>query len=160
MPQKSNSYIPQGMHHVTAHLYFNGNCKEAIEFYQLTFGLEVVVPIMPWPDGNGVMHAMLKLGDSNIMMADAWPGNYEQGPKSETTVGIFCYVEDCDALFDKGIEAGCEIVEEMMDAFWGDRMGKLKDPFGHTWGFATYKWVYTEEEMQKNLKEWEDSLSD
>ena len=54
--------------------------------------------------------------------------------------------------------AGCEVVDEMMDAFWGDRMGMVKDPFGHCWAIASHKWVLTEEEMQKGMEDWLKSL--
>jgi uncharacterized glyoxalase superfamily protein PhnB len=92
------------------------------------------------------------------MMADAQPGRWEQGPTDSTTMSIFLYVEDCDAVYNRAVAAGCEVIEEMMDAFWGDRMGTVKDPFGHCWSLATYKWVYTEEEMKKNQEEWLKSI--
>ena len=72
--------------------------------------------------------------------------------------GMWVYVEDCDAVFNRAVEAGCEILEEMMDAFWGDRNGKVKDPFGHCWSIASHKWILTPEEMEKGLKEWEEGL--
>ena len=154
MAEKAPKPVPDGMNIATAHLWFNGNCGEAIELYKKILEAEFAFPPMPWPDGKGVMHAMMRIGDTNIMMADAWPGRWEKGPTDGTTMSFFLYVEDCDASYNRAIEAGCEVVEEMMDAFWGDRMGKVKDPFGHCWSFATYKWVYTEEEMQKNQEEW------
>lgn len=154
MPKKAPHPIPEGMHHITAHLWFNGNCREAVDFYQKAFGAELHSPMVDGPDGKSVMHAMLKFGDSNIMMADAWPGNWEQGPKDYATTGLFLYTEDCDALFQQALNAGCEEMEEMMDTFWGDRMGKVKDPFGHAWAIATYKWVMTPEEMKKGELEW------
>lgn len=158
MPEKAPQPIPEGMHTITVHLWFNGNCKEAIDFYQKVFGAELAAPPVPGVDGKGIMHAMLKLGDSNIMMADAWPGHWEQGPKDSASASMWCYVEDCDALFNRAVEAGCEVLEEMMDAFWGDRNGKIKDPFGHCWSFASHKWILTEEEMQERMQEWLKSL--
>ena len=154
MPEKALKPVPERMHTVTVHLWFDGNCKEAIDFYQKAFGAELAAPPVPTPDGNGIMHAMLKLGDSNIMMADAMPEQWEQGPKGSATAGMWCYVNDCDALFSRAVEAGCEVVYPLMDAFWGDRNGKVKDPFGHCWGFASHKWVLTEEEMQERMQEW------
>jgi len=91
-------------------------------------------------------------------MADAWPGNWEQGPATSASASMWVYVEDCDAVFNRAVEAGCEILEEMMDAFWGDRNGKVKDPFGHCWSIASHKWILTPEEMQKGQKEWEEGL--
>ena len=154
MPQKSQKPVPDGMHTITTHLWFNGNCNEAVEFYLRAFGAKLVAPPVATPDGNRIMHVMLKLGDSNIMMADAWPGNWEQGPKQNSSASLWLYVEDCDALYNQAIKAGCEVVEEMMDAFWGDRNGKVKDPFGHCWSIASHKWILTPEEMQARMGEW------
>lgn len=159
MPQQAPKPVPEGMHTLTAHLWFNGNCLEAIEFYQKAFGAELVTPAVTGPNGKGVMHAMLKLGSSHLMMADAWPGGWESGPKAGATAGLWLYVEDCDALFQRATKAGCEVVMPLMDAFWGDRMGKLKDPFGHGWAIATQKWVLTPEEMQARQQDWLKSLA-
>ena len=151
MPQKAPKPIPDGMNTVTVHLWFNGDCKDALEFYQKIFGAELAAPPIPTPDGKGILHAMIKFGDTNIMMADAWPGNWEQGPTNSASASMWVYVEDCDAVFNRAVEAGCEILEEMMDAFWGDRNGKVKDLFGHCWSIASHKWILTPEEMEKML---------
>lgn len=157
MPTLAPNPIPEGMHSLTPHLWFNGNCKNAVEFYQKAFGAEVLGPISFDPEGKLVYHALLRLGNSPFMMADSWPGTGEQGPKEFTNVGMWLYVENCDALFERAIKAGCEVIMPMMDAFWGDRMGKLKDPFGHTWAIATHKFIVTEEEQEKAMKEWEEA---
>lgn len=159
MPEKATRQVPEGMHTVTVNLWFNGNCNEAIEFYQKAFGAELAAPPIPSPDGKGIMHAMLKLGDSNIMMADARPEQWEHGPEKTSTASLFCYVEDCDSLFNRAVEEGCEVLEPMMDAFWGDRYGKVKDTYGHCWGFASHKWVLSEEELQERMQEWLKSIS-
>jgi len=88
---------------------------------------------MPSPDGR-VMHAELKLGTSRLMICDEFP---EYGPPQSptsvgrTTVCIHMYVPDCDAVYNKAVAAGAEVVMPVQDMFWGDRYGKLKDPFGH-----------------------------
>ena len=97
MPEKAPQPVPEGMHTVTIHLWFDGNCKDAIDFYQKAFGAELVGPPVPTPDGKGIMHAMLKLGDSNIMMADANPGQWEQGPKDNATAGMWCDIKQAVA---------------------------------------------------------------
>lgn len=71
---------------------------------------------------------------------------------------MWVYVDDCDALYRRAIDAGCTVVNEIMDAFWGDRMGKIKDPFGHCWMIASQKYVLTPEEMQQRQDEWLKSL--
>jgi PhnB protein len=158
MPEKAPRPVPEGMHTVTTHLWFNGNGSEAVEFYQKAFGAELAGPVATGPGGKGVMHALLKLGDSHIMVADTWPGSWEQGPQGSATAGLWVYVDDCDALFARAVEAGCESIMAPMDAFWGDRMGKVKDPFGHGWAIATSQWVLTPEEIQQRFQEWMASM--
>jgi uncharacterized glyoxalase superfamily protein PhnB len=139
---------------VTAHLWFNSNCTEATEFYKKAFGAEAVGEVATGPGGNGVMHAMVKIGDSNVMMADAWPGQWERGPREEATTGRWLYVVDCDAAFGRAVDAGCEVMGEMANMFWGDRIGKLKDPFGHCWAIASHKELLTPEEMAQRREAW------
>ena len=136
---------------VTPHLWFGGDCSKAIEFYRNALGAQTIGDVVPTPDGGGVWHAMLRVGDSNVMLADAASGQWEGAPAAGTSVGLFLYVEDCDASYERAVEAGCEVVDSIADMFWGDRVGKVKDPFGHTWAFATHKWVYSEEEMAAQL---------
>lgn len=159
MAKKAPKPVPEGMPTLTPHLYFNGNCREAIDFYQKALGAKLMAPAMTGPDGKSIIHVMMKFGDSPVMMADAWPGHWETGPKDSTSVNMWMYVEDCDAVFKQAVEAGGEVVDEMMDAFWGDRVGKVKDPFGHTWSIATYQWVVGEEELQQRMDEWMKTLS-
>ena len=154
MPEKAPRPVPEGVNSVTVHLWFDGNCSEAIDFYKKAFGVEQIGPPLKTPDGKRILHAVVKLGNSDIMMADAWPGNWEQGPNQSATASLWCYVEDCDALYDRAVKEGCEVMEEIMDAFWGDRSGKVKDPFGHCWSFASQKWILTEEELQERTQEW------
>ena len=154
MPEKAPRPVPEGMNTVTTQLWFDGNCGEAIEFYKQAFGAEQLGHIAYGPDGKSVMHAMVRIGDTNIMMADAWPGQWETAPTDKATAGLFVYADDCDAWCDRAIEAGCESLYPATDMFWGDRMGKVKDPYGHCWGIATHKWVLTPEEVQKGQDEW------
>lgn len=158
MAQPAPKPVPEGMHTITTQLWFNGDCAEAVEFYQKAFGAELAGPVAKGPDGKGVMHAMLKMGNAQVMMADAWPDMWEKGPETSATAGLFVYVDDCDALFSRAAEAGCEVIFPMNDMFWGDRMGKVKDPFGHCWGIATHKWDYTPEEIQAGQDKWLKSM--
>lgn len=159
MPIAATNPIPEGMHSLTPHLWFNGNCKAAVEFYQKAFGAELLAPVAFDSHNEFVCHAMLRIGNSNFMMADAWPGSPERGPEGFANVGMWLYVKDCDALFEQACAAGCEVIMPIMDAFWGDRMGKVRDPFGHCWAIATHKLVMTKEEIEQGMKEWEDSMA-
>jgi len=158
MPKPAPRPVPEGMHTITTQLWYAGNCAQAIDFYQKAFGAEIVGGVAKGPDGNSIMHAMLKLGDSHIMMADAWPGSWEKAPQGSATAGLFVYVEDCDRLFDRATKAGCETIFPMADMFWGDRMGKVKDPYGHCWGIASHRWELTPDEIRKGQDEWLKSM--
>jgi uncharacterized glyoxalase superfamily protein PhnB len=146
------------MNTVTTQLWFDGNCAEALEYYKRAFGAKQIGHVAMGPDGKSVMHAMVQIGDTNLMMADAWPGKWETGPTDKATAGLFLYVDDCDALFERATNAGCETLYPVDDMFWGDRIGKVKDPFGHCWGIASHKWVLTTEEMQLGQEEWLESV--
>jgi len=157
MPAKAPKPIPEGMHSITTELWYNGNCREAVDFYKKAFNASQVGDIAFGPDGN-VIHAMLKIGDSNIILADAFPDNWETGPQNNSTASLYLYVEDCDQVFRQAVNAGCKVISEPMDAFWGDRNGRIRDPFGHCWDISTLKYIVSPEEMQKGMEEWMKSV--
>ena len=109
---------------------------------------------MPGPDGK-VSHAELQIGDSRLMLGDEFPDMGDtRAPTSlgGTAVSIHLYVEDADAVFEQAVKAGAKVTMPMSDAFWGDRYGKLADPFGHSWGIATRKEEISEEEMMRRAQ--------
>jgi len=160
MARPASKPVPGEMHTITPHLYFNGNCEEAVDFYQKALGANLACPVMKGPEGKGVMHAMLQIGDSHVMLADACPGHREKGPSDGVTTGFWLYVENCDAWFQRAVDAGCEVLMQLNDAFWGDRFGQVKDPFGHCWSFATHKWDLTPEEMNQRQEEFLHAVAD
>jgi PhnB protein len=62
---------------------------------------------------------------------------------------MYIYVEDVDELFNKAVSAGAKVLDPVKDQFWGDRHGRVEDPFGHFWSIATYKKDLSVEEMKK-----------
>jgi PhnB protein len=139
--------IPEGMHTVTPHLTCDG-AAAAIEFYKKAFGA-VEAHRMPGPDGR-LMHAMIRIGDSPVMLADEfreWGGT---GPKTlgGTPVTIHLQVPNADEVFQSAISAGAEVKMPIADMFWGDRYGIVTDPFGHAWSIATRIKDMTPEQMQ------------
>ncbi len=94
---------------------------------------------MPTPDGGRVMHATLKIGGSEIMLSDEFPEHGgSRGPDmvGSTTVTIHLQVPNADKAFARAIGAGATAIMPPADMFWGDRFGKLRDPFGHEWSIA------------------------
>ncbi len=142
--------IPEGMRTVTPHLICDG-AAEAIEFYKTAFGA-VELSRLPGADGK-VMHASIRIGDSVIMLNDEAPQWGAFGPKSlkGSPVTLHLYVEDADAVFAQAVQAGATSTMPLEDMFWGDRYGKVEDPFGHHWSIATHVRDVTPEEMQKAM---------
>jgi len=143
--------IPQGMHSVTPHLVCAG-AADAIEFYKKAFGA-VEEARLPGPNGK-VMHAMIRIGGSAVMLADEMPEWGSLGPKAlkGSPVTIHLYVEDADAFVARAAKAGAKITMPVDDMFWGDRYGKLEDPFGHHWSVATHVRDVSREEMAQAMK--------
>jgi uncharacterized glyoxalase superfamily protein PhnB len=139
--------IPPGHHTVTPHLVIKG-CAAAIDFYRRAFGAAEIYR-MPGPD-NAIMHAELHIGDSILYVCDEFPGMDCSSPQSigGTTSTMHLYVPDVDAAFQKAVAAGARVVMPVMDMFWGDRYGKVADPFGHSWSLATHKEDVAPEQMQ------------
>jgi PhnB protein len=122
----------------------------AIDFYKKAFGAEVVGDVFLMPDGK-VGHAELKIEGSPFMVSDEFPswGSHAPATLKGTTVSVWVYVKDVDALFNRAVQAGAEVRMPLADQFWGDRTGEVRDPFGHRWALATHKEDVTQEEIKK-----------
>jgi PhnB protein len=145
--------IPEGYHTATPYLIVNGAAK-ALEFYKQAFGAtELLRMEMP---GGKIGHAEIKIGDSIIMLADEHPEVDARGPRSigGTPVSLMLYVESVDTVFNRAVAAGAKTKEPVQDRFYGDRSGKLEDPFGHVWMIATHKEDLTPEEVGKRAEAW------
>lgn len=151
MAKKVTNHIPNGMTSMTIQLIFNGDCKDAIKYYQKVFGATMAEEPVYSPDGEHVWHAILDIGNSKFFLNDRLPGSYEQGPSNYSTCGIWLYVDDCDAWFNRAVENGAEVTMQLADTFWGDRMGKVKDPFGHSWEIATHQVDYSVDEIRERM---------
>ncbi|WP_250508944.1 VOC family protein [Caballeronia sp. GACF4] len=142
--------IPPGMRSLTPHLTCAG-AAEAIDFYVRAFNA-VELGRLPGPDGK-LMHAMVKIGDSVLMLVDENPTFGMLGPKAikGSPVTIHLYVENVDATFTQAIDAGAEVTMPVAEMFWGDRYGRLVDPFGHQWSLASHVRDVSPEDMQKAM---------
>jgi PhnB protein len=140
--------IPEGMHTVTPHLVCAG-AADAIEFYKKAFNA-VEMGRMAGPQGK-LLHGAIRIGDSTVMLADEFPDWGSFGPKSlkGSPVTIHLYVEDVDAFVARAMAAGAKITMPLQDMFWGDRYGKLEDPFGHQWSVSTHVRDVSPAEMQQ-----------
>ena len=140
--------IPKGRAGATPYLIVK-DAARAIEFYKQAFG---AAEVMRFTDPNGkIGHAEVKIGEALIMLADEFPELDVRGPETYggSPVTIHLYVADVDAVAERAIEAGAKLVRPVEDQFYGDRGGKLSDPFGHVWWFASHKEDVSPEEMRK-----------
>lgn len=142
--------IPAGLAGATPYLCIR-DAARAIEFYKQAFGATESYRLTE-PSGK-VGHAEIKIGQALIMLADEYP---EHGNRSPQTIGgspvnIHLYVEDADAMVSQAVAAGAKLLRPVQDEFYGDRAGKLEDPFGHVWFIATHKEDVSPEEMQKRF---------
>lgn len=143
---------PPGYQTVTPAIIVRG-ASDAIDFYRRAFGAEEIHR-MAGPEGS-VMHAEIRIGTSIVMLGDENPQWGMLSPLSTNGVSssLHLYVDDADAVFERALREGAKVRMPMEDAFWGDRYGKVIDPFGHEWGIATHVKDLSPEEMQRAAEE-------
>lgn len=144
--------IPPGHEGMIPHLCVE-DASGAIEYYKKAFGAEEICR-MPAPDGKRLMHAEITIGGRPLYLADDFPeycGGKPRTPKAlgGSSVTIHMYVKDVDAAMKKAADAGGTVAMPATDMFWGDRYGKVVDPYGHEWSIATHIADPTPEEMQE-----------
>jgi PhnB protein len=152
-PQKKVEPIPAEYAGVTPYLAVN-DAAAAIEFYKKGFGATELMRL-PMPDGK-IGHAEVKIGNAIVMLADesSEAGHMSPPTLGGSTVKLHMYVEDVDAFFKTAEAAGAKVLLPPADQFYGDRSGRLEDPFGHVWLVSTHVEDVTPEEMQKRMEEY------
>lgn len=145
--------VPDGYHTLNSYLAVKG-AAAALEFYAKAFGAKELYRLTG--PGGQIGHAEMTIGDSKLMLADEFPEYEVYGPQKlgGSPVTLSLYVEDVDALVAQATAAGATVMQPVADQFYGDRTGKLRDPFGHIWHIATRKEDVSPEEMQRRFDEW------
>lgn len=120
---------------ITPHLVVS-DAKAAIAFYARAFGA-TVLHRMDTPDGK-ILHCTLAINEGMVFLCDDFPemaSGTRRTPEAlgGSPVAIHLHVTDADAAFDRALESGAKVIMPLADQFWGDRFGKLEDPFGHQW---------------------------
>jgi uncharacterized glyoxalase superfamily protein PhnB len=121
--------VPQGYGTVTPWI-ISRDTALLIDFVKDAFGATELGRV-PGPAG-GIGHAEVRIGDSVVMMFDAhegWP---------DTPAFMRLYVEDGDALHRQALAAGATSVTAMTSLFFGDRVGRIRDPLGNIWWIQTH----------------------
>jgi PhnB protein len=149
---KAKKAIPEGFRTVTPHLILD-DAAQAIDWYKKALGADEVSRAIG-PDGK-IMHAVLRIGDSLIMLNDEMGGGKSAKTRGGSPASLWIYVEDCDALFNRAVAAGGNVARgpmgQLMDQFWGDRSGTFTDPHGYVWTIATRKEDLTEAEVKERM---------
>jgi len=114
-----------------------GRCAEAADFYATAFGGEVALKA-PTDDGKRLMHCHVKINGASLLMSDDFP-DWNGGRESPDPGGFTLHLQvgDADAWFARALAAGCEQTMPLETQFWGDRYGKVRDPYGVSWSIAS-----------------------
>jgi PhnB protein len=127
-------------------------CADAIDFYTRVFGATEIEPRMTGPDGL-VAHAEIEIAGSVVMLGDEWPDGPTLSPTSlgGSTMALFVYSEDAPEIWERAVAAGAEVVFPYEKQFYGDEGGRIRDPFGHTWGIGRHVEDVSPEEMERRM---------
>lgn len=140
--------IPDGMHSITPHLVCAG-ASDAIAFYQQAFN---AVELSRVANKSGkIMNAVIRIGDSQLMLVDEFAQWGALGPKAlkGSPVTIHYQTDNVEAVVAQAVAAGAKVTMPVADMFWGDRYGVLEDPFGHKWSVATHQRDVSDQELQE-----------
>jgi PhnB protein len=134
--------VPKGYASVTA-VMNQTDSRATIAFCKSAFGAKLRSK-MDGPGGK-IMHAEMEIGDSVVMLSDAVR-------EPARVASLFLYVPNVDKTMAKAVKAGATVMMPAADMFWGDRFGRLVDPFGNLWGIATHVEDVSAAEMKKRAK--------
>jgi PhnB protein len=144
--------IPDGYPIMAPYLAIRDAAK-ALELYKKAFGAKERMRLAG-PDGK-IMHAEIEIAGGLVMLCDEFPEWEMLSPQhlGGSPVVLHVYVPDVDATFKQAEAAGCKVAMPPKDQFYGDRSGRVIDPFGHIWSFATHVEDVTPQEMDRRFKE-------
>lgn len=135
--------VPEHLHTVTPRLVV-GDGAAAIDFYARAFGAEEVYDRFTDPDGK-LIHTEIRIGDSIVFVTE------EAGAGGGTILAT--YWEDVDAAWERALTAGADAIYPLADQFYGERGGRLGDPFGHQWMLAQRTEDLSHAEMTRRAAE-------
>jgi PhnB protein len=133
------SPVPEHLHTVTPRLVVRDGAA-AVDFYCRAFGAEEIGERFTGPAGE-LIHAEVRIGDSVVMISEE--------KVDPAGVIMATYWENVDALWNRALESGAEVIYPLDDQFYGDRAGRLRDPFGHQWMLAQHIEEVSHEEMER-----------
>ncbi len=146
------SPIPKGFRTLTPCLTVN-NVEQAISFYEQAFDAEETLRLVA-ADEVRIVHAELKIGNSTLLIVEENPALGLISPTGAGGAGTLShlYVANVDAVWEQALVAGASEVVALQDTYWGDRFGKVRDPFGHFWSVASRIERVTRQELVERVK--------
>jgi PhnB protein len=125
------------------------DAARAIEFYKRAFG--AVEKFRLTEPGGRIGHCELLFGSTTLMLSEEYPELGFLGPQSigGTSISIHLHLENADAAIERAVAAGATVVRAASDAFYGERSGTVRDPFGHEWMLGHSIEDVSPEEMQR-----------
>ena len=151
--------VPQRLSTVNARLVFNNQASAAMRFYADAFGAETLEEPFLGPGGE-VVHAEIRIGDSVVFVTDEGDDGNGVAPVSvggKVTAVMALNIADVDELWERAVGAGCEVIFPLADQFYGDRGGRLRDPFGHQWMLSTHIEDVDRAELDRRMEAWSES---
>jgi PhnB protein len=127
------------------------DAARALEFYKKAFGAKETMRV---PQGDKIGHAEIRIGEAPVMLADESPDMGFRSPQAlgGSPVNILVYVDDVDRFVERAVKAGAKVTKPVADQFYGDRLGCVDDPFGHSWSFATHVEDVSPDEMKRRAQ--------
>jgi PhnB protein len=160
--QTSPRPIPEHLGTVTARLVVSDG-GAAIDFYRAAFGAQELGERFTDPDGR-LIHAEIRIGDSVVMVTQEG-GDPDAPTRSPDALGgavtaiMATYWEHVDAAWERAVAAGAQVVYPLADQFYGERGGRLRDPFGHQWMMSQHTEDLSHDELSRRASEFFASAS-
>ena len=126
--------VPEHLHTVTPRLVVADGAA-AIAFYAKAFGAQPIGERFTGPGGE-LIHAEIRIGNSVVMITEDavdGPVSSPQRLDGKVTCVMALYWEDVDAAWERPVAAGAEVIYPLEDQFYGERGGRVRDPFGQQW---------------------------
>ncbi|WP_276372119.1 VOC family protein [Chryseolinea sp. H1M3-3] len=144
-------YVPKGLLALTPMLAIR-NADQAIAWYEKVFHAKEVYRLTE-PNGK-IAHAEVRINDCLLMIAEEHP-DYNKSPETlgGTSIIMNLYVPDVDETVAKALDEGATMIFPVKDQFYGDRAGRIKDPFGHMWIISKHIKDVEVEELQRQVNE-------
>ena len=142
-------YIPEGLPALAPTIIVK-EASRAIEWYKKVFGAQELNRVAD-PDGR-IVHAEIRISGCMLMLSEEnAPHNKSPKMLNGTSVVLNLYVPDVDRLEKTAVREGAVSIFPVEDQFYGDRAGRIQDPFGHMWIISKHIRNVTAEEMQRKM---------